>query len=214
MALACAILWATTAASSTYFTAVFEAQGGTACYLRSGNYDVWEVRVFGRVVDKGERAPIGSAEPKLRRWRWRVPVSLAMIGAVLGALVGGHRVWRWRPEARRIRWIGLITSALAFATLVLVGVPWSGGSSLFVRFTDPLIPRPPARSLPDLGELGPEAALLAVAALVIGWAAHTVIAAWGLGLPRGPTADLAADYDDALARPPAGDQPGLRRRRP
>src|SRR5690242_6785745 len=124
IALACAILWATTAVSITYFPRVFEAQEG--CQFRvNGAAMVSEVRVFGRIVDRDEETAHGFDPVRTRVWRWRVTVSLALVGAILGALVGGHRWWRWRPDPTRRPWMKWVASGLVFLALAVLGLPWS-----------------------------------------------------------------------------------------
>lgn len=207
IALACAILWATTFVGSTYFPQVFKAEGGTVICCLCGNvsevpraseglWDETEVRVFGRLVEKEQHAPEGFAIASIRKWRWRVTGSLALVGAILGTLIGGHRWWRWRTDSRTRPLVWLVTSALAFAALVLLGLPWSRNGGWFVRATDPFLPGYPRHSPPDPGELANEALALAFVAAIIGWAAHIVIVSWGLRPWGRPGADLVADYDD------------------
>jgi hypothetical protein len=199
VALACAILWATTAVSATYFPQVFEEQEG--CRLRV-NGGTWfsEVRVFGRLVGTDEESADGFDAARTRVWRWRVTVSLALVGAILGALVGGHRWWRWRTETTHRLWVWLTASAVAFAAVVLVGLPWSHEGGLFERATDPFLPGHPHLSRSECGALFVEAGALALVAAIIGWGAHTVIVSWGLRPWGRPGADLAADYADPPAR--------------
>ena len=201
IALACAILWATTTVGTSYFPQVFEAREG--CHFRA-NGAAWvsEVRVFGCLVDKDEESANGFDAARTRIWRWRITVALALVGATLGALIGGHRWWRWRLDPTRRPWMKWVASGLVFLALAVLGLPWSQDGGVFFRMTDPFLPGHPPLSWARIGGLALEAVALALVAAMIGWAAQTVVISWGIRPWGRPTVDQAADYDDRTSPSP------------
>ena len=166
------------------------------------------VRILGTVVyEEGSRLPkeIGRG---ILWWHQRVLASLLLAGGFVGALVGWReqRRFRRRPcPAERGGRLWLVASLIVFAILTVAGFPGDGRVTLWfwlesewslaIRFG----PR-----LPDKERFESEFrafARVAIAAIVIGWAAHVAARARGVRWPKARRPDQASDYADEVVGP-------------
>jgi hypothetical protein len=161
-----------------------------------------KIVVFDRPVVQGT-VPEETGMSLIRTWRIRVVTMLVLVGGTIGGLVGSHRFWSSSPPVRLRFWQKALAPAGIFAFLVLIGPPKSNEPSLFVRFTNPLLPNANTRPATPPEDAIVEAAGLAILSAVIGWAVTTVVVAWGRLLPPWSPPEQAADYDDSPRANPA-----------
>jgi hypothetical protein len=138
--------------------------------------------------------PPGEPERIVGAWHLGVAAVLGLLGAALG-LVACRLLRRPTGTAGRDFRLWLVLSAVVFGGLAWAGIPgesrtvW-GSARLVYLFSPVWAPN-------EFAWLGRAAFRSAGIALIVGWAAHIVALAAGFRLFRGPTADQAADYDDA-----------------
>lgn len=185
---------------------VYFWNGTELCYGEPWNY--WRdlgggyvhIDVLGIVLNESERSN-EVAQRIASLWHLGVMMILGLVGATVGIGIGrACRRFRQRvivPDTR----LWLLISVAAFATLLRLGVPgehWSLWKQAVYEGDHPGDSLQKWQLTNQFWWLVRESARLLVPALVIGWAVHVILIAWGVRLPRRRLPEQAADYDDRI----------------
>jgi hypothetical protein len=165
------------------------------------------VRVFGTVVYEERSQESEELDVTIDRWYGRVAARLAVVGGLVGALVGWSEQRRWRRgklTRQRSGWLWLPASVVVFGLLVVAGIPGDVRWSLLNQVRWEMRVNKGVGSISSWSDWlewqADEMARLAVVSVVIGWAVHVAVGARGVRSMVGRRPEQAADYGEDEVR--------------